>query len=457
LIVRSCVTGIGDVFRRGLPAHFGLAAVSLVAVLAVGCYRPHAVDCVLACSEANVCPDAMTCSAGLCTRGATCVLDVAAGARHSCAVVGADVECWGNNSYGQLGIGSVQSRGADGTPFVAVDLGGRRASAVAAGGRHSCALAADDGGSTPVAVCWGDDTFGQLGIADRRARGALAGEVLQVVPLGAGRRVAAIAAGLLHTCARLEDASVVCWGDNRFGQLGVVGANADFAAVDLGEPARAVSAGAYHSCALLKSGAVRCWGWNDYGQVDGGDSAATVVAGGVVTVNLPAAKAVAAGAFHTCAILETDAVSCWGQDDAGQLGLLKTPAIRIVPPGTLVDLERGRTAWAIAAGASHSCAVLDDFSVKCWGYNADGELGIGDTSNRGDDEALGANLARVTLGADPVRRLAAGANHTCAIQAAGVKCWGLNDSGRLGVGDTGSRGDDPSHAIVRARLGVSMQ
>lgn len=412
----------------------------------------------------------MTCSAGLCTRGATCVLAVAAGARHSCAIVGGQIECWGNNAYGQLGIDSTQDRGADPAPFTPVDLGGGRAvaatvtaiatgttTAIATGGRHSCALTTQATSASVAAVCWGDNTFGQLGLADGRARGALAGDALDVLPLGGGRSIAAITAGLYHTCARLDDASVVCWGDNRFGQLGVAGdGNATFAPVDLGEPAVAVTAGAYHSCALLASGAVRCWGWNDYGQLGGanlppGGSPASAA----TTVDIPTAKAIAAGAFHSCAVLETGSVACWGQNDAGQLGVMRDPTAGTVVPGKLVDLGRGRSARSVAAGASHTCALLDDFSVKCWGYNAHGELGIGDSLNRGDDETLGDDLPVVALGRDPVSTLTVGANHACAIQAAGIRCWGVNDSGRLGVGDSQDRGADSSHPIGLVRLGIS--
>ncbi len=99
--------------------------------------------------------------------------------------------------------------------------------------------------------------------------------------------------------------------------------------------------------------------------------------------------------------------------------------------------------------------MLDDFSVKCWGYNAHGELGVGDSFNRGDDERLGDSLPPVALAPEPVSVLAVGSNHACVIQAAGVRCWGSNDSGRLGVGDDQDRGDDPSLPIGLVHLGSS--
>src|SRR5882672_1961187 len=92
---------VGDLSRQGL----------LVVIMAIGCYRPHLIDCRLPCDESHPCLETMTCSGGLCTRGAACVLAVAAGARHSCAVSGGLVECWGNNRYGQLGVAGAQDRG----------------------------------------------------------------------------------------------------------------------------------------------------------------------------------------------------------------------------------------------------------------------------------------------------------------------------------------------------------
>jgi alpha-tubulin suppressor-like RCC1 family protein len=398
----------------------------------------------------------MTCSAGLCTRGATCVTALAAGAQHSCAVAGGQVQCWGDDAYGQLGIGSVEGRGADQTPFAAVALGdGRTPVAVATGGRHSCALISDGGATPTAAVCWGDNTFGQLGLPDRRARGAQPGDTLDAVPIAAGRTVAAISAGLYHTCALLDDDSVVCWGDDRFGQRGVGAAvGAGLTLVDLGAPARAVSAGAYHSCALLAGGSIRCWGWNDYGQLGVPDQPlGTVTARAGITLDLPVATGIAAGGFHTCAILQTGAVTCWGQNSAGQLGIRRDPSFGIGAPGTPVDLGRGRSASALGAGASHTCALLDDFSVKCWGLNAHGELGLGDpANNRGDDEALGDALPAVSLGPAPVGTLAVGANHACVIQAAGVKCWGSSDGGRLGLGTPSDPRADPAGPFGLVRL-----
>jgi alpha-tubulin suppressor-like RCC1 family protein len=105
------------------------------------------------------------------------------------------------------------------------------------------------------------------------------------------------------------------------------------------------------------------------------------------------------------------------------------------------------------AGASHTCAWLDDDSVKCWGFNFNGELGVGDATNRGDQAGeLGDSLPPPRIGADVVSAISAGANHTCVVQTANVKCWGLGALGRLGTGDGSNRGDATGTAIVPVRF-----
>jgi alpha-tubulin suppressor-like RCC1 family protein len=433
--------------RRRVPVAVVLFALAVLA----GCYRPRLVDCVLSCNLSHACPGGMTCAAGLCTGGTTCVTDAAAGGSHSCVVRGGAVSCFGANSHGQLGTGDTQSRGggAEAIP-IAVELSGRKATAVVAGGRHSCALAAADR-EAAGAVCWGDNARGQLGVPGGGTRGARPEDAFDTVPVG--RPITALAAGLAHTCARLDDGSVVCWGDDRLGQLGVPddgAGNAAFTPTPLDERAVAVSAGAYHTCALLESGAVRCWGWNDYGQL-GGMEEDVGTSGLGIAVPIPPATAIAAGAFHTCALLESGSVTCWGLNDAGQLGIPNLLHRLDTPPGTAIALGAGRTAHAIGAGTSHSCALLDDFTIKCWGFNAEGELGIGATQNSADSE-LGDHMPSVALGADPAAALTVGAHHACAIQKAGVKCWGLGSAGQLGTGDLRNRGDVTDPTLVFATL-----
>lgn len=256
----------------------------------------------------------MTCSAGLCTAGPVCTGSISAGETHSCAVRGGGLLCWGGDRDHQLGGAEAATNGASAaatsrtTPVpAAISSSLLPIVAVAAGGRHTCAV-----GREGQVVCWGANDSGQLGYGDRQPRPTGDG----AVPLPAG--ASAIVAGLYHTCALLEDASVRCWGDNRFGQLGAGRAgnigdedSETPAAADLGGPARQIAAGAYHTCALLVNGTVKCWGWNDYGQLGAGDERSRGIAAADMGVALPSvslgaglrAIAVAAGGFHSCAIV----------------------------------------------------------------------------------------------------------------------------------------------------------
>ena len=458
------------------------ALLLTVTLFGTACFRPRAVDCVLTCGDQNDCPNSMTCSAGLCTSHAACVTTVAAGETHTCATFAGALKCWGRNAAGQLGVGDRADRGDGlsemGKNLPQVILGQDRVvkaslfaygkSAIALGSVHTCAVL--DRGEVK---CWGDNVGGQLGLGDLLPRTTPRdlGDNLPPLDLGTDLTARSLAAGVYHTCANLDSGAVKCWGDNRFGQLGIgapgnrggeagqMGDNLPSVDLGLAIRAKAVAAGAYHTCALLAdSGEVKCWGWNDHGQLGLGDIRSRGLGPMDMGAGLPSvdlgegrhAIQIAAGAFHTCALLaESGEVKCWGLNGAGQLGQgdkdgrgasVATLGDRLPP----IDLGAGRFARAITAGATHTCALLDDFSVRCWGLNADGHLGIGSTDNRGDEPAeMGQHLPAARLGAPGVgvSSISAGANHTCAVQGASVKCWGLNLHGRLGVGDRNPRGD----------------
>jgi alpha-tubulin suppressor-like RCC1 family protein len=111
-----------------------------------------------------------------------------------------------------------------------------------------------------------------------------------------------------------------------------------------------------------------------------------------------------------------------------------------------VDLGTGRSVIAIAAGAYHACAMLDTRQVKCWGWNAWAPLGLGDTNHRGDQPGeMGNALPTVDLGVGrSAKTIAAGLDQSCAmLDTDQMKCWGWNKYGQLGLGDTNDRGDVP--------------
>ena len=403
-------------------------------------------------------------------------LSVTMGYEYTCASIsGETVKCWGRNDSGQLGLGDIAPRGdepgemGDALPFVQL---GAPAVEVDSGFDSTCARLADGG-----LKCWGANFNGQLGLGDTEYRGYKAGQMgaqLPYVDLGAGKAVVAMSLGNKFACAVLDTGQVKCWGINWLGQLGLgdkidrgtkPGEMGDgLPPVDLGQGVKVVdvAAGVSHTCALLEGGSVKCWGRGDGGQLGLGDKASRGDGPGEMGDTLPAVdlgpgavvtSLVAAGG-HTCALLTTHAVKCWGRNDDGQLGLGDTDH-RGDAPGEMgqqlpaVDLGAGKTAVALGASIRSTCALFDDGTIKCWGWNLYGQLGLGDKDARGDQPGeMGDNLPIVDLGQGQSAVSLGSSNeatHQCAVLAEGpVKCWGNNNpGGQLGLGDTLLRGDNP--------------
>ncbi|KXZ43346.1 hypothetical protein GPECTOR_93g616 [Gonium pectorale] len=306
-----------------------------------------------------------------------------------------------------------------------------------------------------------------MGYGDTNTRGDNPGEMgdnLPFVDLGTGRTAVAMAAGAYHTCAILDTARVKCWGRAANGQLGYgdtnnrgdnpgeMGDNLPFVDLGTGRTAVVLAGGHYHTCAVLDNGRAKCWGWNNAAQLGYGDTNNRGDNPGEMGDSLPfvdlgtgrTAVAMAGGELHTCAVLDNGRAKCWGVSSLGQLGYGDT-SIRGDNPGEMgdslpyVDLGTGRTAVVITAGTYHSCAVLDNARAKCWGPYYFGQLGYGDLNTRGDGPGeMGDNLPYVDLGTGRTAvALATGAYHNCAIlDNRRVKCWGYALWGQLGYGDT---------------------
>jgi len=435
-----------------------------------GCASPACGDSVRTADER--CDDGNTANGDGCS--GACKLEpfaVVAGGQQSCALTSTGVmRCWGDNVAGELGLGDKRARGTRssdlGAALPAPDLGAHTVQRVALGLDHACAILED-----ATVRCWGSNLAGRLGQGDTTNRGDDPNEMgatLPVTMLGGSGKSIEIAAGEAHTCAILSGGRVKCWGDNSFGQLGIGNKNAQgdqpaemgdtLPAVDLGpgRTATQLSLGVSHSCAVLDTELVKCWGNNEHGQLGRGDVDARGDDDGEMGMLTPIdlgsgvlVRAVAAGWNHTCALLKDGTVKCWGANDLGQLGLGDTQA-RGDGPGemgtALSAVNLGRSAVAISAGYNHTCALLDDKTVKCWGGNGLGQLGLGDTQHRGDAaDELGARLSGVDLGARSVRSLSAARAHTCALLEGGsLRCWGNNASGQLGIGNVESHGAAPN-------------
>jgi alpha-tubulin suppressor-like RCC1 family protein len=375
---------------------------------------------------------------------------IRAGASHTCALFhDGGLRCWGLNARGQLGLASTTTYGDDEAAYLAgpVPLTGVGAK-LAVGGHHTCALL--DWG---MVRCWGHNAFGQLGYNSTDNIGD--GEPLSSAGYVNLRDLAdTVVSGLHHTCALMSTGKVRCWGLNSSGQLGYghknnLGDNEypySYGDIDLGQGVivKDLVAGAAHTCALLSTGAVRCWGNNSFGQLGLGHTAHVgddeTPANAIVNVGGPVRQLVA-GYFHTCALLSgTNTLHCWGLNGSGQLGYGNTTDL--TKPGGPVAV--GGAVLQVAAGQDHTCALLSTGGIKCWGLGAWGQLGQGNANTLTSPPST-----PVALGGLTAFQVTAGGHHTCALLSNGkARCWGLNNHGQLGYGYTRNVGDDelPSSA-----------
>lgn len=394
------------------------------------------------------------------------ILSMALGNGHMCALLlGGNVRCWGNNIYNQLGLGHAEDVSAlHPYQIPLVDLGGQ-ATAIAGSSNHTCALLADK-----TIRCWGNNDSGQLGLGNIN-------QVLDKTPnnIGAiqvGGNAIAVAANGAISCAVLETGSVRCWGSNVLGRLGLGNTTAqnlslpkDFGPVALGNTATAVALGSGHTCALLTGGSVRCWGSNASGQL-GLSHTNTIgdneppypnATNGAGLVPLPAgrtAKALSIGGSSTCVRLDDGEAECWGYNGNGQLGIGSTSAIGDGESPAVYGLTvTGGAVSSIVMGSSHACDLMAD-GPRCWGSYSKGEHGLGDRIARGDlatNTPTPAHQSAVTFTDATVQAVYVGTNATCALLSDGqLRCWGWNDRGQLGLAYISSApidyvGGDSSH------------
>lgn len=355
--------------------------------------------------------------------GDAVVSELVAGGGHTCVVTTAGaVLCWGSNAYGQVGVPQAQWLAQPSTVH-SLDAG---VVAVAAGSEHTCALT--DAGAVK---CWGRNHRGQLGAhGDNSA--------VPVDVMGMDGDVLAIGAGEFHTCAVKTDGSTWCWGENIKGQTGIDPSLNGWSAVpsraqSLRAAVTDVTGGTYHSCALTRAGGVHCWGGNRHGQLghpggagaDGANSipqAVTLLHDGVGAIDL--------GRHHSCAAMQDGTARCWGDNRSGQLGgtdRLGAGDVHVQP--VTVD-ALGGDVRALSVGSQHSCALLASGAMQCWGSNQWAQLG--NTTNAGttvpNPEPLDVAAPDAATAA-----IAAGRTHTCAVSSNGaVRCWGSNNVGQLG-------------------------
>jgi alpha-tubulin suppressor-like RCC1 family protein len=291
---------------------------------------------------------------------------------------------------------------------------------IAAGTTHTCALTTEGG-----VKCWGANYNGELGDGTNIDRWT----PVDVVGLSSG--VTAISTSEFDSCALTINGGVKCWGYNYYGQLGDGTTTDRWTPVDvigLSSGVSTIAVGVSHTCVLLQSGGVKCWGDNHYSQLGDGTTTDrwTPV---VVSVLSSPISAIATGWYYTCVVTTEDGAKCWGYNSNGQLGDGTTT--QRLTPVDVVGMSSGTV--AIAAGNDdHTCALTSGGGVKCWGRNETGQLGDGTTTNSYTPvDVLGLSSGVVTISSGGL------GDHTCALTTgSGVKCWGFNYRGQLGDGTT---------------------
>jgi alpha-tubulin suppressor-like RCC1 family protein len=337
------------------------------------------------------------------------VVEIVAAGFHACAVVSSGgVQCWGQNVAGQLGNGTTT---LSAVPVAVTGLSG--VASIAGGYSHQCALTTAGGVS-----CWGDNTYGQLGItgvSKSTTPVAVTGLASGVTSLGGGGENN-------HMCAVVGGAAE-CWGDNQNGQLGnntTIGSSAPVAVMGLGSGVAGLAAGADHTCAMMTSGSVLCWGGNADGQLGNGTTTESHVP--IAVSGITNARAIAAGYHLTCAALLTGAVKCWGVNTIGQLGNGTTTSSSV--PVTVTGLAN---ALLVGAGDTSACALTTPGAAWCWGADNVGQLGDGTGTSSSVPVAV---TGISTTGT----QISCGGNgsHACALVGGVPKCWGYNMWGELG-------------------------
>ena len=352
---------------------------------------------------------------------------VASGKKHNCRLQpDGSLSCWGGNESGGLGDGTTLDRRS---PELVTGLGTDVAE-VGAGARHTCARLANGSVS-----CWGGNDLGQTGNTGST-------EVLtspsQVTALG--NDIASLAVGRDHSCALRTDGTLLCWGSNEHGQLGSDAMSASAnprAIVELGNQVARVALGesADHSCAITLTGELWCWGRNDQGQIGdgtrGGHSGPVHIAIDGDGNPFEELTDLCTGGSHTCARDAQGRVFCWGDDGSGQQSISPLGSIEHTRPGAVALPDRA-VQGGLSCASEHTCAILADGSVSCWGNNELGQLGNGTYGESDPSTVVGLELAAVAVSAD--------ADRTCVtLLDRSLWCWGHDPEDMLFPGATSNR------------------
>ncbi len=335
---------------------------------------------------------------------------------------------------GTTPAGRVTGHGGMGVP--AVQSGDVKVDPViAAGGDHTCATNGRGG-----VFCWGSNMTGQLG----RGVGLKKRTNVPVKVVALGDDNVSVTTGHDFSCALKRSGAVFCWGDNRFGQIGdgtTARRSKPVAVSRLGRRVVDVSAGSNHACAVKGDGSVWCWGYNWQGALGDGTTETRLRPVRVEGLRSRAVR-VTAGSFHSCALLQNGTVSCWGSNSVGELGHDSFGGKK--KPRTVRGM---RNVTSVSAGWYFTCARQESGQVWCWGVNKQGQLGDGSTTYSWQPRPL------KVPGEYKMDVLATLEFAGCAGMEHGrMKCWGLNSRGQLGDGTTADRSTPRNVAMLKGHF-----
>lgn len=330
---------------------------------------------------------------------------------HTCGINNNELYCWGRDSDGQIGNGSLSSSNVEAPEKIGTF---NSWSKISSGESFNCGLNANQ------LYCWGKDNFGQLGNGNHNY--ADISEPTQITEFSDWSD---LDSGLAHTCA-IRNQNLYCWGYNNYSQLG----NNIDSSPTIHTPTKNnnynnwshITSGGFHTCAL-KNNELFCWGFNSDGQVGNNSSSFEDVLAPEKIGYSNSWQMIDAGAYHTCGI-NSGELFCWGYNSYGQIGNGNASINRINIP-TKVGTSN---LWSdISLGENHTCGI-NNGELYCWGIDSDGQTGngSGSTTSVTSPEKIG-SLNNWTS-------LAAGDNHTCGINNGELYCWGYNIYGRVGNG-----------------------
>lgn len=389
-----------------------------------------------------------------------CVVQIAAGGRHACALLKEGVVyCWGFNNAGQLGSGvsdaGVFSNATQAGPVLVAGLTGVTEISASSFSQQLSSTCGDlvDGG----VACWGTNQTGELGL--NATMGVVDNNPHPTPGLVMGLpAMARVDTGNLHSCATASSGDAYCWGSNQGTfQLGrgALPNNANVGpAGKVGFDGGVVSAiqtspGFDYGWAITKTGTVVSWGASGGGTGQLGRAFNGQADPNAVDIGLTGVTQGQAGFDYSC-VVAGGIVNCWGSNQAGQLGRGLTGGTSVKPgPISLSN----KTATMVAVGGTdpqqaHACALINDGSVYCWGVNNLGA--VGGTADAGQPPAIVDTPNKIDLGTGTALGVACGDSFSCALMLGGtVQCWGSNTEGTLGVGATDNNAHPKPSAIVK--------